>query len=109
MTDELTFRSEGTTLTASPTCEIDHHTSRLLRQRIDRMLFLHKPEILVMDFSGVRFMDSSGIALILGRLDKAESIGATLRVVGLSDALMKLVRLSGIERMKNISVSRSAK
>ena len=53
-------------------------------------------------------MDSSGIGLILGRLDKAEGVGASVRLVGLSPILMKLVRLSGIEKMKNITVSRNA-
>lgn len=104
----VAFKENGISLIASIACEIDHHTARILRAEIDRMLFLNKPELLIMDFTAVRFMDSSGIGLILGRLDKAESIGASLRLVGLSQTLMKLVRLSGIERMKSISVSRNA-
>ena len=106
--DILSFSRTKNALTAHICCEIDHHTARILRAEIDRMLFLNKPELLIMDFTSVRFMDSSGIGLILGRLDRAESIGASLRIVGLNPTLMKLVRLSGIERMKSISVSRNA-
>lgn len=106
MTEEVTFDIGSATLTAKLRCEIDHHTARLMRTEIDKMIFIHKPEILVIDFSEVRFMDSSGIGLILGRLDKAESVGASLRLVGLSPTLMKLVRLAGIERMHNLSLTK---
>ena len=106
MTEDVIFKIEPDTLTARIRCEIDHHTARRMRSEIDSMIFIHKPEILVIDFSEVRFMDSSGIGLILGRLGKAESVGATLRLVGLSPTLMKLVRLAGIERMHSLSLSK---
>jgi anti-anti-sigma regulatory factor len=51
-------------------------------------------------------MDSSGIGLIIGRSQVAEICGAGVRLVGLSPALMKLVRLSGIERIKNVYIGK---
>ena len=51
-------------------------------------------------------MDSSGIALILGRAEVARSKDATLTVQGLSPVLMKLVRLSGVDRVENIRIVR---
>jgi anti-anti-sigma factor len=50
-------------------------------------------------------MDSSGIALILGRVESAGAVGAKVHLEGLSPTLFKLVRLSGIERIKNLTVS----
>ena len=61
---------------------------------------------LVLDFQAVRFMDSSGIALILGRAEVARSKDATLTVQGLPPVLMKLVRLSGVDRVENIRIVR---
>ncbi len=101
----VTFKREQGTLTASIFCEIDHHTAARLRRRIDRELFLSRPSSLCLEFSAVRFMDSSGIALILGRTETCAAIGATVRLDGLSRTLLKLVRLSGIERIKNLTVS----
>ncbi len=98
----VTFAERGRTLTAYIGCEIDHHTAKKIRENIDRRMFLCRPTTLVMDFSGVGFMDSSGIALILGRAEVAEELGATVELCGLSESLCKLVRLSGIERVKNL-------
>ena len=91
-------------LTATLGGEIDHHLVKEQREAIDAMLFRKKPEILMLDFSSVKFMDSSGIALIIGRADIAEGLGCKVCVKGLSGTLKKLVRLSGVEKLKNLTV-----
>lgn len=101
----VSFYKRNRTLVAALSCEIDHHSVGRLRQRIDRELFLEKPDMLALDFSQVRFMDSSGIALILGRVETSAAVGAKVHLDGLSPTLYKLVRLSGIERVKNLTVS----
>ena len=55
------------TLAAYLTGEIDHHAAQALRREIDAQIDARMPELLTMDFSGVTFMDSSGVGLILGR------------------------------------------
>ena len=101
----ITFSRSGPSLVARISCEIDHHTAGRLRSRIDRELFSERPQLLILDFGDVRFMDSSGIALILGRVESAGAVGARVRLEGLTATLFKLVRLSGIERIKNLTVS----
>ena len=102
--ENVTFQKRDGTLIACISCEIDHHTARHLRGRIDTELFLYRPRTLVLDFSGVRFMDSSGIALILGRVETAGAVGCVVTLKGLSATLYKLVRLSGLERVRNLTV-----
>ena len=85
--------------------ELDHHTARRVREQIDRQVFARRPELLVLDFSGVHFMDSSGIALIIGRVEVARAVGATVRVTGLSPTLRRLVRLSGLEKIRELVIS----
>lgn len=92
-------------LTARISCEIDHHTARPIRERIDSETFLTRPRVLVLDMSRVGFMDSSGIAMILGRVEVAAANGGTVHLTGLSGTVMKLVRLSGIERVKGLTVA----
>lgn len=101
----VAFAQMNTTLTARISCEIDHHTAGRLRSRIDKEIFSVRPKVLCIDFGNVRFMDSSGIALILGRVETAGAVGARVHLEGLSVPLFKLVRLSGIERIKNLTVS----
>ncbi len=106
MKDDVKISESGGTLTALLCCEIDHHTAKPLREKIDRALFEKKPRILVIDFTGVGFMDSSGIGLIIGRAECAEAVGASVRVEGLSSTLLRLLRIAGLERVKNLTVVR---
>ena len=106
MKDDVKITEECGILTAYIGCEIDHHTAKPIRERIDRALFEKKPHTLVLDFSGVDFMDSSGLGLIMGRAECAEAVGATVRVEGLSPTLSRLLRIAGLERVKNLTVVR---
>ena len=106
MKEDLILTERAGVLTAQIMCDIDHHTAKPMREHMDRMLFERKPQILVLDFSAVGFMDSSGIGLIIGRAEKARAIGAQVSVIGLSPTLMKLVRISGIEKLQNISLKK---
>ena len=60
--------------------EIDHHNAKSLRQDIDFSLRENQPEELIMDFSEVGFMDSSGIGLVMGRYKLMQEIGGNLVV-----------------------------
>ena len=95
---------DGENLSVYLSCELDHHTAKSIRGEVDAELLRVKPKVLTLDFTNVNFMDSSGIGLILGRLSKAEEIGARVVVKGLSPTQKKLVRMSGMEKLKSISV-----
>ena len=49
-------------------------------------------------------MDSSGIGLILGRVMTAESVGASVELKGLFGDILRLVRMSGIEKLKSLKI-----
>ena len=106
MKDDVIFSEQEGRLTAYLGCDIDHHSARPMREKIDKALFETKPQVLIIDFASVSFMDSSGLGLILGRVEKAAALGATVRLTGLSPALMKLIRLSGVEKIHNLSVTK---
>ena len=105
MISEAIFFEEGDTLRVLLPCEIDHHVAKPIREEVDTKIFMISPRLLVLDFSNVSFMDSSGIGLILGRAVLCDERGCRVNLFGLSRTLMKLVRLSGIEKIKNISIS----
>ncbi|MBQ9964959.1 MAG: STAS domain-containing protein [Clostridia bacterium] len=86
-------------ITAWVSGEIDHHTARVLRERIDAAIATKKPKVLRLDFSGVGFMDSSGIGLVMGRYRLVNAYGGVLRVVGASDRLLRVMKLAGLERL----------
>ena len=84
------------TLAAYLTGEIDHHAAQALRREIDAQIDARMPELLTMDFSGVTFMDSSGVGLILGRQRCARSLGGTLRIQHAPEQLRRVLRLANI-------------
>lgn len=84
--------------------EIDHHTAPPIREKIDMNIERYKPEILRLDYSGVTFMDSSGIGLIMGRYKLISSYSGKIEVVNVPQNMAKVVKLSGIERLGKVTV-----
>jgi stage II sporulation protein AA (anti-sigma F factor antagonist) len=82
--------------------ELDHHNAAEMRTAIDNAIELNMPSLLVLDFSGITFMDSSGIGLVMGRYKILNELGGTLEVTGLSDNSYKVMRLAGLDRIANI-------
>jgi stage II sporulation protein AA (anti-sigma F factor antagonist) len=55
-----------------------------------------------MDLSGVEFMDSAGLGLILGRLSRAQELGSKLTLLSPSPRVMKILDLAGAGRLIEI-------
>ncbi|MBR5272033.1 MAG: anti-sigma factor antagonist [Clostridia bacterium] len=92
-------------LIAYLTGELDHHCAGEIRKRIDSAVNEYKPSLLVLDFSDVSFMDSSGIGLVMGRYKLIHSLGGTLHVVNVSEQAHKVMCLAGLENLATISKS----
>lgn len=79
--------------------EIDHHNAPSIREKIDECIERQNPEVLIMDFSGVSFMDSSGIGLVMGRYKLLCQREGKLEIIGLSSHAYKVMKLAGLERI----------
>ena len=95
----VVFEKKGDTLVALLSGEIDHHTAAEFRESIDREAEMLRPELLVLDFGGIGFMDSSGIGLIMGRYKNAASYGGTVRVVNAPPMISRMMKLAGMDRL----------
>ena len=65
MSVKIEFQNE--TLNCRLCGEIDHHTTLPIRLDIDDRIENCRPKTLILDFSDVTFMDSSGIGMLIGR------------------------------------------
>lgn len=88
---------------------IDHHTVRVVREEIDSELYKSLAKQVVLDFTGVEFMDSSGLGLILGRYTKITDMGGRLTLRGLSEEIMKIITLAGVEKFIPVEQSENKK
>jgi stage II sporulation protein AA (anti-sigma F factor antagonist) len=84
------------------TGDIDHSNAKSIREDIDFALERNSPKRLVLDFSGLDFMDSSGIGLIMGRYKKCEAIGCKITVTGARGTIRKVLKIAGIERLATL-------
>lgn len=94
---QVTLHQNGNTLVAKLSGEIDHHGAALLREQIDQRTTAVVPAILVLDFSAVTFMDSSGIGLILGRHKLISALGGVVVVQKAPADIKRMLSIAGID------------
>ena len=88
---------ENNELTAFIEGELDHDSAARIRTKLDGICESNKPKLLNLDFSGVSFMDSSGICLVLGRFRQMKLLGGSVRVINIPENMFRLFALSGLE------------
>ncbi len=95
----IRIESDGQTVTAFLSGEIDHHSAVEMREAIDAQLMGTAAKLLVMDFRDVTFMDSSGIGLVMGRYRQIRYNDGQLQVINTSPSIYKVMRIAGLERL----------
>ena len=85
------------------TGEIDHHRAGELMRSLEQQLDLDAPSQVELDMSGVTFMDSSGIALVLKLHRSLSLIGGKLKVTGVPQQPGKVLKAAGLNRLFPIS------
>ena len=83
--------------------ELDHHSARFAIPEISRVIDTELPLSLILDFSGISFMDSSGIAIVIGSYKKATALGADFMVENVPKQAHKVFSAAGICKLINIS------
>ncbi len=103
----VTLKLNEQTLVACLSGDIDHHTASSMRTEIDRAVRSSPINRLVLDFSQVSFMDSSGIGLVMGRYKLISELGGVCEVADPPPYIAKVMKLSGIERLCEITFHNS--
>ncbi len=85
------------------TGEIDHHRAGQLMGQLEERLDLESPRVVELDLSGVTFMDSSGIALLLRLYRSLGLTGGRLQVVKVPRQPAKVLKAAGLGRLFSIT------
>lgn len=91
----VTSRQDSGTAVLTVTGELDYLTADALGQHITGSLG-HRPEVLVLDLTGVRFMDSMGMSLFLGAQRDAHP-HTSLRIVP-GVAVLRSLQIAGLDQ-----------
>ena len=99
---EIVEKSENRTLALRFTGELDHHGLRDALRKVELTIDSVLPQTLVFDFSGVTFMDSSGIALIMRSQQRMQLTDGTLLVRNVPPQAKRVLDAAGLSRLVNI-------
>ena len=89
-------------LTVALTGEIDHHCAKSYIGAINSKIEAYTPNICVLDFHEVTFMDSSGIAVVINALRAMNRLNGVLQLSSLTGQPLKVLRASGVDKLVDI-------
>lgn len=79
--------------------EVDHHNARDIILKISKAIEKNNIKEMVMDLSELKFMDSSGIGVIIGRYKELKKRGGNLYIKNPNKTVDKLLKLSGVYQL----------
>lgn len=95
----VTVTTEGRGMTALISGEIDHHGAREIMSALDQEIDAVLPNRLELDLSGVTFMDSSGIAVLLRAKRRLDELEGQVTVCGIPAQPRKVLDAAGVGRI----------
>lgn len=95
----IKFQIKNQILIAAMEGEIDHHSAGEIKEKIERMFTESGCNRVVFDFTGVDFMDSSGIGMVIGRYKHVKALGGGLAIAGANDTIDRIFTISGLYKI----------
>lgn len=95
----LSYEVKKNGLMVRLTGELDHSAAEGLRRELDRLIDETRAKKLLLDLSGLTFMDSSGIGLIIGRYKKMARRGGSVAVIAANRRIDKLFDMAGLYQL----------
>ena len=101
---EIQEKTGERTLLLSFSGEMDHHGVRDTLRRIELAIDAALPKTLTLDFAGVTFMDSSGIALILRSQRRMRLLEGSVILRNVPQQARRVLEAAGINRLVTMQV-----
>ena len=99
---EINAKSVDRNLLLELSGEIDHHSARNAMREMELAVDAALPKKLVLDMTGVTFMDSSGIDLILRAQQRMRLLDGSLLVCHVPEQAKRVLDAAGIGRLVTI-------
>jgi anti-sigma B factor antagonist len=100
----LNTRSEADRTVLEVAGEVDVYTGTTLRDRISDLLDGGVRD-LVVDLGRVDFIDSTGLGVLVGALNRARELGGSLQLVCAQERVLKLLRITGLDQVFTVQPS----
>ena len=96
---ELKSVPRGAELEVSFAGELDHHAAKQAMHALEEELEEQLPRNLVLDFGGLQFMDSSGIAVVMRAYRRMQELGGSVCMKNVPDQPGKVLRAAAMDRL----------
>lgn len=93
------YEKAGNTLLVRFEGDLDHSAGIAVRARLDKLLADRQIRHLVLDLKGLKFMDSSGIGLIIGRYKLLAKRGGSVKVKNADKRVDRIFQMAGLYRL----------
>lgn len=95
----LEYELQRHTLTVRLKSELDHRAAEEIRAELDELLKNRSIRRLVLDLGRLKFMDSSGIGLIIGRYKLMARRGGSVSIVNADARMDRIFRMAGLYQL----------
>ena len=99
---EMQVKSADRNLLLELSGELDHHGAKNALRELELAVDAALPRLLVLDLTGVTFMDSSGIALILRAQQRMQLLDGSVLVRNVPSQARRVLDVAGIGRLVTI-------
>ena len=99
---EIHVKSADRNLLLEFSGELDHHGAKTAIREVEEAVESALPLQLVLDFGGVTFMDSSGIAVLLRAQRSVQSLGGSVVVCRVPRQAKRVMDAAGLDRLMTI-------
>ena len=82
--------------------EVDHYGAGYICENADKYLMEEDVKNVVFDFENTRFMDSSGIGIIIGRHRKISCFGGHVYIIHADRQIRRILKVSGLEKIVEV-------
>lgn len=82
--------------------EVDHHRAAYISQGADSYIVREDVNHVVFDFEDTKFMDSSGIGIIMGRYKKISCFGGRVYAIHVDKQIQRILRMSGLSNIVEV-------
>lgn len=82
--------------------EVDHHRAAYICENADHFILQDNVANVVFDFEDTRFMDSSGIGIIMGRYRKIACFGGKVYAIHVDRQIQRMFTLSGLNKIVEV-------
>ncbi|KGM11908.1 STAS domain-containing protein [Cellulomonas bogoriensis] len=97
----VTSRVDGDRTVVDVTGEIDVYTAPVLREELTGLIEREHTD-LVVNLTEVKFMDSTGLGVLVGALKKVRTLGGDLRLVINQEKILKVFRITALTQVFTI-------